>query len=249
MKSIQRLAALGLALAFGAAIAQETEPGSGPAGEEAFLSDYSRLKPSPDNPFDELYLSPDASAGVARYTAVMVDQPELFIHPDSKYKGMKPDDMKVIADGLRQAITDELKSGYQVVEAPGPNVLYVRFAVGDLMLQKKKRPILAYMPTGALLYAVKNLGKEVTDKVNLTNMKVEGEVLDSQGLEQLAAMTASRGSLSTKASDQPPTWDELNGLFTLVGKRLRCLLDNARAPADEQAACGQIGLAPTESAP
>ncbi len=238
MKSIVRVAGLGLVLAVGTAFAQ--------AKEDAFLSDYSGLKASPDNPFDELYVSPNLPAHSAQYTAVMVDQPELFVHPDSKYKGMKPDDMKAIADILRQAITDQLKDGYQIVDAPGPHVLYVRFAVGDLMLEKKKRPILAYLPAGAVVYAAKNMMTDATSKVNLANLKLEGEVLDSQSLEQLAAMTASRGSLSTKPADESPTWDELNGLFTVVGQRLRCRLDNSHAAADKQANCGAIGLAPAE---
>lgn len=238
MKSMLRAAALGLVVVSGAVFAQ--------GKEDAFLSDYSGLKTSPDNPFDELYIAPGAFERMGQYNAVMIDQPELFVHPDSKYKGMKPDDMKAIADSLRQAISDELKGAYEVVDAPGANVLYVRFAVGDLMLEKKKRPILAYVPAGAVIYAAKNLASDATSKVKLAGMKLEGEVLDSQSLEQLAAMTASGGSLSTKAADVEPSWDELNGLFSLVGKRLRCRLDNARTTPDKQANCGAIGLTPAE---
>lgn len=236
MKSMMRATVLGLALATGA-VSQTAR-----AADDAFLSDYSGLKPSPDNPFDELYLAPDIAERAARYTAVMVDQPELFVHPDSRYKGMKPDDMKIIADGLRAAITEELKGAYEVVDQPGPTVLYIRFAVGDLTLQKKKRPILAYIPAGAVIYAAKNLANEVTDRIDVTNMKVEGEVLDSETQLQLAAMTASRGSLGAGASGKDASWDELNALFSQVGKRLRCRLDNARAPASRQANCGAIGL-------
>ena len=238
MKSMLRAAALGLIVVSGAVLAQ--------GKEDAFLSDYSGLKASPDNPFDELYIASGAVERLGQYNAVMIDQPELFVHPDSKYKGMKPDDMKAIADSLRPAITDELKGAYVVVDAPGPTVLYVRFAVGDLMLDKKKRPIMAYIPAGAVIYAAKNLASDATSKVKLAGMKLEGEVLDSRSLDQLAAMTASRGSLSTQASGTEPSWDELNGLCSLVGKRLRCRLDNARTSADRQANCGAIGLAPAE---
>ena len=238
MNSTWKSVALALFLATAAGAAQGADP--------AFLSDYSGLKPTADNAFDQLYIAADASARGGQYTAVMVDQPELFVHPDSKYKGMKPDDMKAIADSLRQAITDELKDGYQIVDAPGPNVLYVRFAVADLMLEKKKRPIMAYIPAGAVIYAAKNMMSDATSKVRLASMRIEGEVLDSQSLQQLAAMTASRGSLSGKAAEEEPTWDEMGALFSLVGKRLRCRLDNSRAAADKQANCGAIGLAAAE---
>ncbi len=241
-KSLIHAAALAATLASVVSVAQSPEGG--------FLTDYSKLQPAKDNPFDEMYLSPDALKLGPKYSAVMIDQPELFIHPDSKYKGIKPDDMKVIADSLRQKIADELKGGYQVVDQPGPNVLYVRFAIGDLMLQKKKRPILAYTPVGALVYGVKKLVTDVTSNVNLTNMKIEGEVLDSVSHEQLAAATASRGSLSPTSGDpnKPVSWDELEKLFTIVGKRLRCRMDNAKLPEAERSKCGEIGLSGALSA-
>lgn len=236
------------AAALFAALAPLTTSAQSPEG--SFLTDYSKLQPAKDNPFDEIYLSPKVLQHSTQYTAVMIDQPELFIHPDSKYKGMKPDDMKVIGDGLREKVMNELKGGYQVVDKPGPNVLYLRLAVGDLMLQKKKRPILAYTPVGALVYGAKKLASEVTSNVNLTNMKVEGEVIDSVTNEQFGAFTSSRGSLSVAAGDaqKPISWDELENLFGIVGKRVRCRLDNLRLPESEWQKCGEIGLSTTTPA-
>ena len=178
--------------------------------DSSFLSDYSKLQKAKDNPFDEIYASPEALKSAAKYDSVMVDQPELFLHPDSKYKGLKPDDMKALADSLRERVTAELKTGYKIVDKPGANVLYVRLAVGDLLLQKKKRPILAYIPVGAVVYGVKKLASEATSKIDLKNMKVEGEVLDSVSLEQLGAVTSSRGSLSAAAGDpnKPVSWND-----------------------------------------
>ncbi|MET0656739.1 MAG: DUF3313 family protein, partial [Steroidobacteraceae bacterium] len=184
----------------------------------------------------------------AQYTAVMVDQPELFIHPDSKYKGIKPDDMKIIADTLREKITAELTGNYQIVDKPGPNVLYMRFAVGDLLLQKKKRPVLAYLPVGAVVHAAANAAREATSKIDLKNMKLEGEILDSVSGEQLSAITTSRGSLSSSAGDptKPVSWEELDKLFTVIGKRVSCRLANAKVPEAQWQNCGAIGLAPEE---
>ena len=213
--------------------------------EESFLTDYSKLQPAPDNPFEESYVAADLKVA-SKYTAVMIDQPELFIHPDSPYKGIKPDDMKAIADELRGRVIGELKSGYQIVDQPGPNVMYVRLAVGDLVMEKKKRPILAYTPVGVVVHAVKN----VTSKIDLKNMKIEGEVLDSTSLEQLGAVTTSRGSLSSATIDptKQVTWQELDHVFSAIGKRLRCRLDNSHRPDSQQENCGAIGLAPAVTA-
>ena len=49
----------------------------------------------------------------------MNDQPELFISADSKYKGMKPDTMTMLAENLRAAITLGVQDRYGVVESPG----------------------------------------------------------------------------------------------------------------------------------
>lgn len=237
---------LALAPCFVAAAEPAAEPAAGaPPAEEPFLSDYSKLKPAPDNPFDEIYISPDAAKHASKYTAVMIDQPELFIHPDSPYKGMKPDDLKVIADQLRNDVSAELKSGYQIVDQPGPNVMYVRLAIGDLSLKKKKRPILAYTPIGAVVHAAKNAMVDVTSKIDLKNAKIEGEVLDSTTQEQLGAITATRGSLSTNKGDptRPVEWKELDHMFSSIGKRLRCRLDNSHvADAAQKQNCGAIGL-------
>lgn len=210
--------------------------------EGGFLRDYSKLQAAPDNPFEELYIAPAAMKRAAQYTAVMIDQPEIFVHPSSKYQGMKPDDMKAIADSLRGAVANELKGAYRLVDQPGENVLYVRLAIGDVMLQKKKRPILAYTPIGAIVHAGKNVARDVTDKIDLNDLKVEGEVLDSVSLEQLGAMTSSRGSLSVDTA-KPVSWERLHELFTTVGKRLRCRLDNSKVSEAEWTNCGKIGLA------
>ena len=238
MKANAGAIALGMALLLGttAAIAQ--------SAEGSFLSDYSGLQPAADNPFEEIYIAPGALERASQYTAIMVDQPELFVHPDSKYQGMKPDDMKLVADGLRKAVVTELESGYKIVDAPGPGVLYMRLAVGDLMLKKKKRPILAYTPVGFVVKAGRDAFKDMSEKVDLQNMKIEGEVLDSQSQEQLAAITTSRGSLSgPTAEDSVVTWEEMSGLFTVLGKRVRCRLDNSKKPEDQWTKCGAIGLA------
>ena len=226
-----------LALAPLASLAQEEE-------EETFLSSYAGLRASPDNPLDEIYIAPGALTRIAKYRKVMIDQPELFVHPESKYTGMKPDDMKAIADAMRAALSTELESGYQIVEAAGPGVLYVRVAVGDLMLKKHKRGILSYTPIGFVVHGAVGLTKEITEKIDLKGMKIEGELLDSQNLEQLAAFTMSRGSLAGKPEGEVTSWDEMTGLFGVVGKRLRCRLDNSAKPESQWTPCSAIGLPP-----
>ena len=181
MNRYTRTIALGLvsALAIGpmSALAQEAEG--------SFLSDYSGLKAAQDGSVDRIYIAPDALARLGGYKSVMVDQPELALSPDSKYDSMKPDDMKLIADSLRAAITNELKDGYQIVEAPGPGVLYLRAAVGNLYLKKHKRSIFSYTPVGFVVHGAAGMAKEVTEKIDVSKMTIEAEVLDLRVLRPL----------------------------------------------------------------
>lgn len=215
--------------------------------EGSFLSDYSGLRTAHDSSIDRIYIAPDSLARLSGYKAVMVDQPELALSPDSRYDGMKPDDMKLIADNLRAAITNELKDGYQIVEAPGPGVLYVRVGVGDLYLKKHKRSIMSYTPVGFVVHGAVGLTKEITEKIDVSKMTIEAEVLDSQSLEQLAAMTTTRGTLDQKAKEGSTSWDEMTGLFSVLGKRLRCRLDNAGKPESDWSNCAEINLPPPAS--
>jgi Protein of unknown function (DUF3313) len=211
--------ALGLvsALAMGAASAMAQD------AQGSFLSDYSRLTAAQDGSVDRIYIAPDSLARLGSYKSVMVEQPELALSPDSRYKSMKPDDMKLIADSLRAAITNELKDGYQIVEAPGPGVLYIRAAVGNLHLRKHNRSIFS-------------------KQIDVSMMTIEAEVLDSQSLDQLSAMTATRGSLDKDAKEGATSWDEMTGLFSVLGKRLRCRLDNAGKPESQWTNCTSINL-------
>ena len=224
------------------ATAAQAQGTSGTSDESRFLSDYSKLQSGKDSSFDELYASQAAIASGPRYTAVMVDQAEIFLDPNSKYKGIKPDDMKAIADAFRETVIEELKSGYTIVNMPAKNVLYVRFAIADLMLQKKKRPILAYIPVGAVVYGVKKLASETTSKLDVTNIKIEGEVLDSLTNEQLGAAVMRRGISSSAGGEHSVSWEDLDNLFTVAGKRLRCRLDNAPLPEAQRKPCEAINV-------
>ncbi len=212
--------------AFGSAIAQEL-------GSSDFLSDYSHLKRSSDLYMDYAYLAPGAE-NMANYTAVMIDQPEIFIAPKSKYKGMKPDDMKQLADAFRTAIAQALAETYMIVDQPGPNVLYLRFAVSNLYLKKKKKGLLSYTPVGLVASAAKSaLTSDFTKKIDLKELTIEMEVLDSSNGEQLAALLESRSG----QKEEPASWAELEKLIAVYSQRVRCRLDNARVTEENRVDC------------
>ncbi len=214
-------------------------------GDSGFLSDYSLLKPSTDAYQDLYHEVPDLLEKLQSYDAIMVDQPEIFIADDSRYKGMKPDDMKLIADTFRDIMLGELGEDYRIVEDPGPGVLYLRIAFSDMFVKRKmsKNP-LSYTPVGAVLKATKNaLTKNIMKKISLVEAKMEVELLDSRTGEVLGAVVEKRGRRKDKKIQQkadPANWDELVEVFHVGGRRLSCRFSNARLPVAQRVDCMQI---------
>lgn len=199
-----------------------------------FLSDYSKLHKSSDEYMDYKFLAPGAPDKMTNYTAVMIDQPEIFIASNSKYKGMKPDDMKALADAFRSSMAQAFAGTYMVVDQAGPNVLYLRFAISNLQLKKHKRGLLGYTPIGFVAGAAKSaLTSDITKKIDLKGLTMEMEVLGSNGKEQLAAVVETRSG----KKDEPASWDELEALIDVYSQRVVCNLDNARLAEDNRVDC------------
>ena len=213
--------------AFGSALAEDF-------GSSDFLSDYSHLKQSSDKYMDYTYLVKGAPAKIAKYTAVMIDQPEIFVAPNSRYKGMKPDDMKQLADAFRAAMAQSLSATYMIVDRAGPNVLYVRFAISNVQLKKHKKRLLGYTPVGLVAGAARSaMTSDFTKKIDLKGLTVEMEVLDSGSEEQLAALLETRSA--TKVD--PASWEELEALISVYSQRVACNLDNARRAEEDRVDC------------
>jgi hypothetical protein len=206
-----------------------------------FLGDYSGLEPAQDGSGDLIFVAPGAIEKLADYKSVMVDQPEIFIAADSPYKGMKPEDMLALSEELRSSVIGRLEGAYPVVDEPGPGVLYLRLAITDLYLKKKSRSPLGYTPAGAVVHGIKKAAtKDMQKKINLVEMTLEVEVLDSEGHQRLVALVEPRGARKDKEKGQkkdPSSWEEMEAMIQSVGKRLRCRLDNARLPAEQQSDC------------
>ena len=218
------------------------------AEDSGFLSDYSVLEFSGEYGNALVFVADGAFESSSQYDSVMIDQPELFISADSKYKGMKPDTMTTLSEALRAAITEGIQGRYYVVNNPGANVLYMRTAASNLYIKKAKRGLLSFTPVGLVSNAVKQGGSEFLEKNTLVELTLEAEIQDSAG-KTLAAMVIQRGQRkdkSQKLKEEPATWQELRGIAVALGARLGCRLDNARLPQDQRSNCLDILLESTE---
>ena len=208
--------------------------------ESGFLTDYSKLTEQQSaEGRDRIYAAPGAEERLINYNSFMVDEPEIHFSSDSEYKGLKPEDVAAIASILRTNVSEKLKAGgYKVVDQPGPNVLYLRTALSELYLKKKKRGLMAYTPVGAVAKIGKDALSDTLDKVDIIEMTLEAELADSQSGEIFGAVVVQRGAKkSSGQKEQRMDMDEFNATIQEYSGRLRCRIDNSKAPAAERIDC------------
>ena len=126
----------------------------------------------------------------ANYKQIAIPQPYIILSDKNKYKGLQPDQLKLLADRLRTIFISRFDEIIDVVEEPGPGVIVMNIALSELTM-KKKRGLLGYTPTGALLHAVRanskieNLDK-LAKKVQLKEANLEVEFVDGGTGELIA---------------------------------------------------------------
>jgi hypothetical protein len=207
-----------------------------PDYDQTFLTDYSKLvaTPLPNNMgTDLIYSPPGVFDRIAKYTAVMVDEPEVLISATSDYKGAKPTDLAAVAMLVRTDVSDAMKAGgYGVVDAAGPSVLYLKIAVTDLSLKKKKRALLAYTPAGFIINAGVKALQDMMQKYDIMGAAIQGQISDSTSSEVLSEFVALRGNNGKRME-----FKEFDADIKSFASRLRCRLDNAHMPAAQQIDC------------
>jgi len=206
------------------------------ASESGFLPSYEGLKFAPGEYGGKTVVTPGSDAKSAGFTKIMIDQPEIFIAEDSAYKGMKPDDALAIAEALRKAIADNM-TVLTVVDKPGPDVLYMRLALSDVHLRKKKRNVLTYTPVGLAAYAAKSaVVSDAMKKIDLVGVTIEGESLNAETSEYLGSLLIKLAPPEKATSDQA-SWENTLHRFDSMGKQMDCRFRNKKLPESKQEDC------------
>jgi hypothetical protein len=204
---------------------------------QTFLTDYSKLESIPGKEGrDYLYIAPDAERRAKAYTRVMVDSPEVFISAESPYRGAKPEDIAAISGLVRNAVTTALqKRGYGLADEPAADVLYLRIAVTDLKIDKKKRGLMSYTPVGFVVDAGLKAMQEFTQKYDVLDLALQTEVQDSKSGDVLAASVLRRGE--SGGARKQLSFEVLVTAADVLGDRLACRIDNAHVPAAQRIDC------------
>ncbi len=208
--------------------------------ESGFLDDYSKLEASSQLEGTFIYARPGYEDIVKDVTAIIIPQPEIFIAPDSKYRGLKADEMKEIADLMRSALFLAFEGGYQIADSSGPNTIVYRMALTNLHMHKRPRRLFQYLPPAYLATAAKRkLLDDMAKNIVFAEAVYEGEITDAISGEILGQLVIPLGVAAQK-SDLPEgveSWAELEIRMALAAKRIRCRLDNAKIDPDQRVDC------------
>ncbi len=151
---------------------------SKPPAETGFLSDYSKLQPSPyaDAEGALSYVDPGKSLG--EYDQFILEPVQISLSEEAAKRALDPTKLKEMADYFNEQLAAELAaSDYAIVSQPAPKTLRFRGALTDV------EPAMI----AANLYPA-----TMISGVGLGGASMEAEFLDSQSGEVVAAVVDSQ---------------------------------------------------------
>ena len=184
-----------------------------------FLDDYNILKPDPKTKGDYNYRKEGVT--ISKYPNVLIEPVEIWLDPESTYKGVSPDMLKEMTEEFRNIMIKNLVGTVNWVFEPGEGVMSLRIAITNVYAKKPKKSILSYTPIGLVKSGVK---KAAGTNYSLTNAVMEGEMSDSVTGELLGAIMATQFGKVQKKKKDKVTWDEITEDFTVISLRLKNVL-------------------------
>ena len=187
-----------------------------------FLGDYSMMKPGGEDRAALLYIKPNAD--FKQYNKIMFDRVMVLLADNAEYREIDPAMLKELTDYYQNALLAAVKSGYEVVDQPGPGVLRVRTAITGVKPSKPVANTLStIIPVGIV---ASGATKAISgDNLGTGEAQTEFEVVDAQSGERLAAAVDKRqgGKMVFRA-----TWTDTKDAFDFWAKRFRERLDELR---------------------
>lgn len=185
-----------------------------------FIENLPQLSPDKEHSGGMIWEKPGLDR--SKYTRVMIEPITIFVSPDSPYKGMSPTELKALSDKFLEVVLKTLEPDVPVVSQPGPGVVYLRPALVDVSLAKKKRGLLGYTPVGLVVVAVADAAGA---RISLKQARLEIEALDSVTGERVAVIVdnSPKGAESEKLS-----WDSIERTFQYYAERFKARMKVAQ---------------------
>lgn len=195
-----------------------------PANFSGFLGNYSMLQKGNGEEANYLYI--DKSASFAKYTKIYIKPVELWKSdaPDSGLNKLSRDDQQRLVSYFHTALADNLKSDFQIVSQPGPDVLVIHAAITD---GRGSKPVLnvisSILPIGLVISYAKQAITGTGTAVGV--IYVEGELADGVSGQRVAAFVDARAGTKALRTKFNGTWGDAKLAFDWWAQRLDARLE------------------------
>jgi hypothetical protein len=143
----------------------------GAARADYLIPDSVQLTPVAQFPGTKGYMAPDYTAQRARLHSVYLVPIEVFLAPDSPYKGIDPEEMAQVTRTFAQILTQEVMKDMTVVDTPQPDSLILQIALTDVRLEKQGFRLRNLTPVGIAINGVKRVAG--ISKISFKTMTVQ----------------------------------------------------------------------------
>ena len=159
----------------------------------------------------------DYDAQRARLHSVYIAPMEIFLAPDSPYKGIEPEQMAALTRAFSDALRENVLKSANVVDTPQPDSMILQPALTDVRLTKRSLRLRDLTPVGAAINGVKRVAG--ISKVSLTTLTVQavGVAPDSDG----ALFAINNPPPPGDAEPEPVRLDQVPALLDKKAERLR----------------------------
>lgn len=190
--------------------------------KSGFLQDYSLLRPDEMKWADKNYINKKINWG--KYDKIMLDDVVFMISDKAKFKGFEAKELTDLSEAFEKAFIMNLAGLYEFTDKPGPGVMRVRLAVTNLNPNNPVTgTITTIIPFGLAASVIK---KGTTgEHIGMGEVSFEGEILDSQTGEILAATMDTESGKKYKIRKSVSKWGHTIDIFNKWGQRLRKQLD------------------------
>ena len=190
--------------------------------ESGFLQDYSQLADGGDDRAALIYSKPGVD--FKQYNKLMFERVTIYLSPTAKENVVDPAILKELTDYYQKALLEAVKDGYEVVDQPGPDVLWVRVAITDVEASSPTANTMSsIIPVGMVVAGVTKAASD--ENLGTGEAATEMEVLDSMTKERLAAAVDRRQGGKSAFRGK---WVDTQQAFDYWAKRFRERLDDLR---------------------
>ncbi len=195
------------------------------AKPRGFLGDYSMLKPGQEGQAQLVYVDP--AADFAAYPRVILEPVTFWFSHNTKMNEVPAEDRTKLAQHLGWAVREALEKDYEFVEASGPGVMRLRFAITELSGAGVVGDVVStVLPLSRVISAGKKLVTGTNSWVGKAG--IELEIVDSLTGKRLGAAVDERAGGKT-LEGMGKTWDDVEQAFKFWAGRLATRLGELRA--------------------